>query len=395
MTTLYKRDKKGNLLQWSIAHDEISYWTIAGRTDGKLQTTAPTYVTQKNVGKSNETSLEQQVINEVESKIKYQLDHGYSKEIPGEDKPFAVSLADKYPDRQAKGKLEFPYIVQPKYDGLRCYMCMEDGKIAMKSRNGKPFVSCPHLTDNELIKDIFDVDPSLIIDGELYNHDLKNDFNKIVSLVKKSKPTKEDLEESKKLVQYHIFDVFYQENPGRSYLERNKLFADLFDSLSHGIPGNFDTYYRLVFRHNYPSTFAAYTNIANKEGDVENFLEFYIGEGYEGIMMKKDVPYFFGRSTDLLKYKRFKDSEYKILDFEDGKGNLAGIAAAVICAADNGETFKAGVTGTQEYAKDLFANKGNYIGKLATIKYQELTPEKDGKGGVPRFGKMMSIRNYE
>lgn len=395
MTTLYKRDKKGNLLQWSIEHDDKSYWTIAGRADGKLQTTAPTYVTQKNVGKANETSLEQQVLNEVDSKIKYQLDHGYSKEIPGDDKPFAVSLADKYPDRQAKGKLEFPYIVQPKYDGLRCYMHMEDGKIVMKSRNGKPFVSCPHLTGNELIKGIFDVDPSLIIDGELYNHDLKNDFNKIVSLVKKSKPTKEDLEESKKLVQYHIFDVFYQENPGRSYLERNKLFADLFASLSHGIPGNFDTYYRLVFRHNYPATFAAYINIANKEGDVENFLEFYIGEGYEGIMLKKDVPYFFGRSTDLLKYKRFKDSEYKILDFEEGKGNLAGIAAAVICVADNGETFKAGVTGTQEYAKDLFANKNDYIGKLATVKYQELTPEKDGKGGVPRFGKMMSIRNYE
>ncbi len=395
MTTLYKRDKKGNLLQWSIEHDDKSYWTIAGRADGKLQTTAPTYVTQKNVGKANETSLEQQVLNEVESKIKYQLDHGYFKEIPGDDRPFTVSLADKYPDRQAKGKLEFPYIIQPKYDGLRCYMHMEDGKIVMKSRNGKPFVSCPHLTDNELIKDIFDVDPSLIIDGELYNHDLKNDFNKIVSLVKKSKPTKEDLEESKKLVQYHIFDVFYQENPGRSYLERNKLFADLFDSLSHGIPGNFDTYYRLVFRHNYPATLAEYINIASKEGDVENFLEFYIGEGYEGIMLKKDVPYFFGRSTDLLKYKRFKDSEYKILDFEEGKGNLAGIAAAVICVADNGETFKAGVTGTQEYARDLFANKGDYIGKLATIKYQELTPEKDGKGGVPRFGKMMSIRNYE
>ena len=90
-----------------------------------------------------------------------------------------------------------------------------------------------------------------------------------------------------------------------------------------------------------------------------------------------------------------KDVDYKILDFEDGKGNLAGIAAAVICVADNGETFKAGVTGTQEYARDLFTNKDAYIGKLATIKYQELTPEKDGKGGVPRFGKMMSIRNYE
>lgn len=97
----------------------------------------------------------------------------------------------------------------------------------------------------------------------------------------------------------------------------------------------------------------------------------------------------------MLKYKFFKDAEYKIVDFEEGKGNLAGIAASVVCVADNGTEFRAGVTGTQDYARTLFKNKENYIGMLATIKYQELTPVQDGKGGVPRFGKMMAIRDYE
>jgi DNA ligase-1 len=97
----------------------------------------------------------------------------------------------------------------------------------------------------------------------------------------------------------------------------------------------------------------------------------------------------------MLKYKKFKDAEYRIITFEEGKGNLAGIAAAVICETDSGEQFKAGVTGTQAYARELFNNKESYAGKLATIKYQELTPVKNGKGGVPRFGKLISIRDYE
>jgi ATP-dependent DNA ligase len=112
-------------------------------------------------------------------------------------------------------------------------------------------------------------------------------------------------------------------------------------------------------------------------------------------MLKKDVPYFFGRSFDMLKYKKFFDKEFKIVDFEEGNGNLVGIAAAVICETEDGQTFKAGVMGTQDYARDLFSFKDLYKGKMATIVYQALTPLKDGKGGVPRFGKMREIRNYE
>ena len=78
----------------------------------------------------------------------------------------------------------------------------------------------------------------------------------------------------------------------------------------------------------------------------------------------------------------------------EGNGNLVGIAA-VICEAEDSQTFKAGVMGTQDYARDLFTNKDLYKGKMATIVYQALTPMKDGKGGVPRFGKMREIRNYE
>lgn len=403
---LFKRDKSGRVRIWSIEHNENSYWTISGLyPDGKMQQTEPTFVEQKNIGKSNETSLQEQVLAEVASKIQFQINHGFSYKIPTTEKRFEVSLADKYSDRQEKGKLDFPYIVEPKLDGLRCYICLVDGEIKMFSRNHKEFVSCPHIKQNEFIQFFFSVFPDGILDGELYNHELKNDFNKIVSLVKKSKPSEKDLEESARLVQYHCFDSYYPSSPNAGYRARKRMLAHLLHQ-EFGIGNNATVenptvgavhFVGLTFAMDDETGLSGYLPfkwVMNEEQVEQAILE-ATAKGYEGIMLKKDVPYFFGRSFDMLKYKKFKDAEYRIITFEEGKGNLAGIAAAVICETEDGQTFKAGVTGTQDYARDLFAFKDLYKGKLATIKYQELTPIKNGKGGVPRFGKMMSIRDYE
>ena len=396
-------------MEWNIWHDGVSYTTSSGYVGGAITETLPTFVEQKNVGKANETSLEQQVLNEVASKIQYQIDHGYSYEIPSEEKRFEVSLADKYSDRQEKGKLDFPYICEPKLDGLRCYIKMVDGEIRMFSRGHKEFVSCPHIAKNEFVKKFFETYPDAILDGELYNHELKNDFNKIVSLVKKTKPKPEDLEESAKLVQYHCFDSYYPSEPQLLYTERktrllnilqqNNWFGHHFDDVNKdSFYVNKDSFYivGVGWVHYFIGGWKLESSYkVDSETLVEQYIKSAVNRGYEGIMLKKDVPYFFGRSFNMLKYKKFKDAEYKIVDFEEGKGNLKGIAAAVICETDNGEQFKAGVTGTQDYARNLYENRNEYVGKLATIKYQELTPMKDGKGGVPRFGKMMSVRDYE
>ena len=413
MVTLYKRDKKGKVRAWTIEHDAVSYWTISGiHPDGKMTKTAPTFVEQKNVGKANETSLEQQVLNEVASKIQYQIDQGFTYEIPTEEKRFEVSLANKYQDRIEKNKLDFPYIVEPKLDGVRCYIKMVDGVIRMFSRKHKEFVACPHIAQNEFVKKFFETYPDAILDGELYNHDLKDDFNKIVSLVKKSKPKTEDLEESAKLVQYHCFDSYYPSEPQLNYWDRKFRIADFIWENNLVKHNSFENEYWNKVRNdnvtivgieraphgaNQPWTWNLrwITGYASNEEEVEGHIKAITSEGYEGIMLKKDVPYFFGRSFDMLKYKKFFDKEYRIVDFEEGNGNLVGIAAAVICETEDGQTFKAGVMGTQDYARDLFTNKDLFKGKMATIVYQALTPMKDGKGGVPRFGKMREIRNYE
>ena len=403
MVTLYKRDKKGKVRAWTVEHDAVSYWTISGiHPDGKMTKTAPTFVEQKNVGKANETSLEQQVLNEVASKIQYQIDQGFTYEIPSEEKRFEVSLANKYQDRIEKNKLDFPYIVEPKLDGVRCYIKMVDGVVRMFSRKHKEFVACPHIAANEFVTKFFETYPDAILDGELYNHRLKDDFNKIVSLVKKTKPKYEDLIESAKLVQYHCFDSYYPSEPQLIYSERKTRLLDILKHnnwVGHHIDDvNKDSFYLVGvgWVHHFIGGWKLELSqeVYNKIL-VESYIEGAVNRGYEGVMLKKDVPYFFGRSFDMLKYKKFFDKEYRIVDFEEGNGNLVGIASAVICETEDGQTFKAGVMGTQDYARNLFTNKDLYKGKMATIVYQALTPVQNGKGGVPRFGKMREIRNYE
>ena len=84
-------------------------------------------------------------------------------------------LAHKYnPD-----KADYPAYIQPKLDGVRC-LFTKDGAF---SRAGNQFMNVEHIEKD--LKPVFNKYPNLILDGELYNHGLKDDFNKIISLVKK------------------------------------------------------------------------------------------------------------------------------------------------------------------------------------------------------------------
>jgi hypothetical protein len=60
-----------------------------------------------------------------------------------------------------------------------------------------------------------------------------------------------------------------------------------------------------------------------------------------------------------------------------------------------GVEFNSSPTGSHEYWTKMWQDRDTLVGCTATVKYKELTPIKDGKGGVPSFGKVVAIRNYE
>ena len=199
---LYKIDTTGKTRVWWMEYDHEKYRTHSGINGGKIVVSGWQYPDAKNVGRANATTVDEQVLAEVAAeytKKEYQGKyHQTTTWAKNGAKFYECMLADKY---DAKKHNKFPYCSQPKLDGVRCLV----SKDGMQSRNGKPIISAPHI--REALEPFFQAHPDVVLDGELYNHDLKNDFEKIISLARKTKPTTADLEESKEMIQYHVYDV--------------------------------------------------------------------------------------------------------------------------------------------------------------------------------------------
>ena len=194
LPTIYKKTKTGKIQEWTIEVKGNKYRTISGHTDGEKIVNEWTDCDVKNAGRSNATTPEEQAIKEAEAKRKQKLEAGYFEDIKNIDKKqfFEPMLAHKYGDYD----IVFPLYSQPKLDGIRCIVT----KDGMFSRNGKKIISAPHIREN--LEGFFKKYPNAILDGELYCDKLANDFNKICSLVKRTKPTDEELEESAETIEY-------------------------------------------------------------------------------------------------------------------------------------------------------------------------------------------------
>lgn len=372
---LYKLDNKDKVRIWTIETntDNKSYRTITGIVDGNLVTSEWTEVDEQNVGKSNYRDKIEQCAMEVKAHIIKKKKEGYYETAAlaySEEKIFKPMKAYEY---DPKKLLNRPIATQAKLDGVRA--SFQAGKLFSYQNN--EFVSVPHIV--EAVKEAFELhfyEDDIIVDGELYNHSLKEDFNKIISLVKKTKPTKSDLQESKEIVQYHIFDAYFKKHPEYTFKQR-------FELLSNILANNKNSSIKLV-----KTAFIDDGNIKY----LDNLFEAYVLKGYEGQMVRdSNGIYEQKRSRTIYKRKEFVDKEYLLIDVLEGVGNRSKQAGKVVCKMRNGETFKAGITGDENRRKDLLINKKNYIGKMATIKhFKQLTPD-----GKPRFPGFKAIRDYE
>lgn len=367
-TTLYKKGTKDKIQVWIIELDGGRYRTIEGFDNGVMTESKWTYVKQKYVGKKNETSYIQQAQLEVQAKILKKMEKGYAstKESAIEINQFQVTLAQEYSKREKN--LSFSstkyLFTQPKLDGMRCYINSQ----GMWSRENKPVVSCPHVLN--AVKDILEKNPGLILDGELYNHDYKDDFNEIISIVRKAKPTPPDIEHSRLNIQYHIYDCYMEDSP-------ELIFSDRFDSIKNLLSST-------------PYTVIVDTLKVDSKKSLDIAYNLYLTQGYEGQMIRFDIPYEQKRSSGLLKRKEFQDCEYEIVDVIEGVGNRSGMFGKFLLKTPEGKIFGSNARGNEEYYKEILLNKDKYIGKRATVRFQHLTPD-----GIPRFPVITSIRDYE
>ena len=269
-------------------------------------------------------------------------------------------LAHKYNEDKA----DYPAFIQPKLDGVRCLFTAKGAF----SRANNQFMNVEHI--EQALKPFFAKNPTAILDGELYNHGLKDDFEKIISLVKKRKPTDADRAEAKELVQYHVYDVASMTIG--TYTDRN-LFLQM-------------------LTYTYPIC-KVDTKLALDFDEAQKMHAKNLKLGYEGSIYRTPSGKYKGtRSWDLMKFKDFQDKEATIIDFVAGKGKREGTLGKFIMQDNEGVVFGCPPGKGYNYAAlaEMLENAAQYIGQWATFTYFERT-----KAGSYRHPHYKCLRNYE
>jgi len=279
-------------------------------------------------------------------------------------KPMLAYKVDKKPVDWSEN-----VFIQPKLDGVRCVIQLDNDKVVSHSRTGKQFFNIAHI--EESLQNFFAHSPDVVLDGELYNHDLRDDFEKIISLVRKQKPTSDDRLQAKNLIQFHCYDYIetVMDQP-YGYRMNQLTTSDMYSYCVKYVPTN------LVLRMDDAKVYHA-RNLAND---------------YEGSILRLDKPYQQKRSYNLQKFKDFSDTEATIVGYETGKGKRTGTLGKFIMQDDEGIRFGCppGKGYTYKDLANILNNIGDYIGQRATFTYFERT-----KANSYRHPLFKTIRNYE
>jgi DNA ligase-1 len=370
LPTLYKKTSTGAIQMWSIGVDKNVIVVEHGQKDGKIQRSEETIKEGKNLGRSNETTPSEQALLEATSKWEGKIKKGYvedlSRAAAGEkdiDGGYDCMLAHKFADHGHK--ISYPAYIQPKLNGHRCLAIVDDGVATLWSRTRKPITSMPHI-----IKELQDVYPSGYheLDGELYNHALKDSFEDLASLIRQTDPKPNCTD-----VHYYLYD----KKMDGGFADRiERLYGEL-----HGYEKSKATLKYLVLTE---------TVLVKDEDEMMQTFEAYLAKGYEGAMARNAKGSYVGkRSYDLQKIKEFQDDDYEITDLEEGRGTYAG-CGIFVCRIPTAKhphpctciecAFRVKMRGPKEGLREFWTNSHKYVGKILVVKYQYIS-----KYGIPIF----------
>lgn len=380
---LYDSGVKGETRVWTIEviTPELTRSASAtiirrhGVLGGAMTETKRVIMDGKNIGRSNETTPTQQAIAEAKSIVVKKIREGYKEkeEDRGKTEVILPMLAQDW--NKTKKLPTLPLYAQPKIDGVRMIVNCVGGNevdgfnITMTTRQGKDIYFMEHIRE-ALSKGV--LRPGFVLDGELYCRE--KSFEEITGIVRKSVAENTRVNEIR-MIEYHIFDMFFigeEKTPFKSRLEYlNSLPAFLGE----------DSPVKVVE-----------TKLLKTEEEVESFHRRMNEEGNEGTIYRTPNGEYKvrARSKDLLKRKDFITEEYKIVGVEEADGRDIGTVIWVVEVKPGGARFNVRPRGSLEQRAEWFKNGDKYMGKMLTVRFQNLSDF-----GIPRFPVGLSIRDYE
>ena len=381
--------KGGKIMDWSINVEMIKgegvITVTRGYRGGAVQTNVTVVSEGKNLGKKNATTPLEQAVLEARTTWNKKQAEGYTIITSNSSSSNSASadaviipasrttelilsapmpmLANKWSERAKY--ITFPCLVQPKYDGTRTIaICGLEGPCLF-SRQRKAYAHLEHI--QAIVRQL---PKGLILDGELFT--TKAHFQTIVGLAKKKTLTEEDRVQHN-LLELHCYDIV---DPAKPFTERYAMLQDVFRSHASIIGSTLQL---------------CPTREVTKESELKPAHDAYVAAKFEGLMIRNKAGLYAvgNRSNDLLKMKEFEYDEFRIVGFYEADGAEKG-CVMWRCVTPKGVEFGCRPEGTREDRQELFRKGATYIGKLLTVRYQELTPD-----GVPRFPVGVSIRDYE
>jgi len=124
----------------------------------------------------------------------------------------------------------------------------------------------------------------------------------------------------------------------------------------------------------------------DKRSTIQEQLDKIMALGGEGLIIRNPKKeYLPGRSSYLLKIKKFTTTEVIVTGYTDGEGKYSGMVGALVCEQYDGRQVLVGTGLT-----DADRMQPPPIGSEITIKYQNLSTD-----GIPRHPVFVEVRDYE
>jgi len=362
--TLYSADSKNNIRVWFMEQDGAHYRTTSGLEDGKQVTTEWSTAEPKNVGKANATSAIEQASEEIDSQYAKKIKKGYFRNKKDVNNITFIEPMLAQPLHKLSKQPDFKnekWGMQCKYNGNRC-IATKDGLF---TRTGEKYMSVPHI--EKALERFFDRWPDAVLDGELFNNNMRTKLNEINKLIRKTKHfTKEDLDKSEELVKYYIYDGynFHKYTESSPYIDRKNCLDNFLYDCNESIQ-IVDT-----------------IEIKSEEHMNREFKQLLADKQEGAILRKMNACYEHKRSNNLVKVKVEDDSEGIIADITDGDGNWKG-AATNVTLRWRGKVFDGVFKGSYEKRAEILKEKNKWVGKEVTFLYMGLTGL-----GTPNFARV-------
>lgn len=294
-----------------------------------------------------------------------------NKVIPNLIFEWKVQLGSPYDKLKLKKGERF--FLSQKLNGIRCsYM---DGKLM--SRQGKEFSGLDHIIEDIKSLNLED----FFIDGELIRRNVdeiddNENFRLTASIVNSDAITKPE-------IQLVIFDMFHvdtitDDKTTEKYNVRKLRMQDMKKILDQNHITSMDVVEML-----YEGT---------DESEIMNCLEMAEQNNWEGIMLNKNTPYEFKRTTNLIKIKKFHTCDLKITGYVEGQGKYEGVLGSLVVDY-KGNRLEIGSGFSDAERKTFWENREEMIGQIMQVKYKDVS--KNAKTGLEslQFATYECIRN--